>query len=145
MATHGAALYNCNYLSERGNVHKLIEKYPKYTLITPIKGSVAHGVRATAGLITGAAAIMIAVFSGFAMGQLVMMQQFGLGLAVAVLLDATVIRVVLVPASMSLLGNANWYLPKWLEWLPRVDVEGSHFSKEPVGVPATPPVPDPAS
>lgn len=88
--------------------------------------SVAHGVRATAGLITGAAAIMVAVFTGFAMGDLVMMQQFGLGLAVAITLDATIIRVVLVPASMALLGSANWYLPSWLEWIPRVDVEGTH-------------------
>lgn len=88
--------------------------------------SVAHGVRATAGLITGAAAIMVAVFTGFAMGDLVMMQQFGLGLAVAITLDATIIRVGLVPASMALLGSANWYLPSWLEWIPKVDVEGSH-------------------
>ncbi|MGD9933680.1 MAG: MMPL family transporter [Dehalococcoidia bacterium] len=87
--------------------------------------SVAHGVRATAGMITGAAAIMIAVFSGFAAGEMVMFQQMGFGLAVAVLLDATIVRVVLVPASMQLLGARNWYLPSWLRWLPKVDVEGS--------------------
>lgn len=86
--------------------------------------SVAHGVRATAGMITGAAAIMIAVFSGFAAGEMVMFQQMGFGLAVAVLLDATVVRIVLVPASMELLGARNWYLPSWLNWLPKVDVEG---------------------
>lgn len=88
--------------------------------------SVAFGVRTTAGLITGAALIMVAVFTGFAMGEMVMFQQFGFGLAVAVLLDATIVRSVLVPASMALLGNANWYLPSWLGWLPHINVEGSH-------------------
>jgi RND superfamily putative drug exporter len=86
--------------------------------------SVAYGVRATAGLITGAAAIMVAVFAGFAAGQMTMMQQFGFGLAIAIALDATVVRIVLVPAAMALLGRANWYLPAWLEWLPKVDVDG---------------------
>lgn len=86
--------------------------------------SVAFGVRNTAGIITGAAAIMVAVFSGFAMGQLVDLQQTGFGLALAVFLDATLIRTVLVPASMALLGKWNWYLPSWLEWLPDVRVEG---------------------
>ena len=85
--------------------------------------SVAFGVRNTAGIITGAAAIMVAVFSGFAMGDLVDLQQTGFGLALAVLLDATIIRSVLVPASMALLGDLNWYLPKWLEWLPDVRIE----------------------
>ena len=85
--------------------------------------SVAFGVRNTAGIITGAAAIMVAVFSGFAMGDLVDLQQTGFGLGLAVLLDATIIRSVLVPASMALLGDLNWYLPKWLEWLPDVRVE----------------------
>lgn len=88
------------------------------------KESVAFGVRTTAGMITGAAAIMVAVFSGFALGDLVMFQQMGFGLAVAVLLDATIIRTVLVPASMALLGNLNWYLPGWLGWLPEINVEG---------------------
>ncbi len=86
--------------------------------------SVAFGVRSTAGIITGAAAIMVAVFSGFAMGDLVDLQQTGFGLGLAVLLDATIIRSVLVPSSMALLGDLNWYLPKWLEWLPDVRVEG---------------------
>ncbi|MDQ4131898.1 MAG: MMPL family transporter [Actinomycetota bacterium] len=88
--------------------------------------SVAYGVRTTAGIITGAALIMVAVFAGFASGKLVMFQQMGFGLAVAVLLDATLVRTVLVPSSMKLLGERNWYLPKWLEWLPRVTVEGPH-------------------
>ncbi|MGH2587700.1 MAG: MMPL family transporter, partial [Dehalococcoidia bacterium] len=73
--------------------------------------AVAFGLRSTGRLITGAALIMVAVFSGFALGDLVALQQFGFGLAVAVLLDATIVRLVLVPASMRLLGDWNWYLP----------------------------------
>jgi RND superfamily putative drug exporter len=80
--------------------------------------AVAFGVRSTAGIITGAALIMAAVFMGVAQGELVQFQQMGFGLAVAVLLDATIVRAVLVPATMTLLGDANWYLPSWLEWLP---------------------------
>ncbi|MFZ0625265.1 MAG: MMPL family transporter [Acidimicrobiia bacterium] len=86
--------------------------------------SVAYGLRSTGALITGAAVIMVAVFAGFASGRLVSFQQMGFGLAVAVLLDATIVRTVLVPASMKLLGRWNWYLPSWLEWLPNVSVEG---------------------
>ena len=87
--------------------------------------AVEHGVASSARLITGAAAIMVAVFGGFAMGELVMFQQMGFGLAVAILLDATLVRTVLVPAVMRLLGDANWYLPKALEFLPKVDLEGA--------------------
>ncbi len=87
--------------------------------------SVAFGLRSTANIITGAAAIMVAVFGGFALGDLVMFQQMGLGLAVAVFLDATIVRTVLVPATMRLLGTANWYLPSWLNWLPDLRVEKS--------------------
>lgn len=87
--------------------------------------SVRFGVQTTAGMITGAALIMVAVFGGFAMGELTMFQQMGFGLAVAVILDATIIRTVLVPASMALLGDLNWYLPSWLNWLPKVNVEGA--------------------
>ena len=86
--------------------------------------SVAFGVRSTGRLITGAALIMVAVFGGFAIGDLVMFQQMGFGLGVAVALDATIIRSVLVPASMKLLGRANWYLPPVLSWLPRIGIEG---------------------
>jgi putative drug exporter of the RND superfamily len=86
--------------------------------------SVAYGLRTTGALITGAAAIMVAVFAGFAAGPLVGLQQMGFGLAVAVALDATVVRTVLVPATMKLLGNRNWYLPSWLEWLPQLHIEG---------------------
>ena len=77
----------------------------------------------TARLITGAALIIVAVFLGFAMGDLVMFQQMGFGVAVALLIDATIIRSVLLPAAMTLLGDWNWYLPRWLEWLPRIEVE----------------------
>jgi RND superfamily putative drug exporter len=87
--------------------------------------SVTYGLRTTGALITGAAAIMVAVFAGFAAGPLVGLQQMGFGLAVAVALDATIVRTVLVPATMKLLGNRNWYLPSWLEWLPEVHTEGS--------------------
>jgi RND superfamily putative drug exporter len=85
--------------------------------------SVAEGLQATARIITGAALIMVAVFAGFATGELVMMQQMGFGLAVAVLLDATVVRSVLVPATMALLGERNWYLPAWLNWIPDLRME----------------------
>jgi uncharacterized membrane protein YdfJ with MMPL/SSD domain len=88
------------------------------------RDSVAFGVGSTARLITGAALIIIAVFSGFARGDLVMFQQMGFGVAVALLIDATIIRSVIVPASMALLGRLNWYLPSWLSWLPDVHVEG---------------------
>ena len=85
--------------------------------------SVAYGLRTTAGIITGAALIMVAVFAGFASGRMVAFQQMGFGLAVAVLIDATIVRSVLVPASMKLLGDRNWYLPRWLDWLPRLQVD----------------------
>jgi RND superfamily putative drug exporter len=86
--------------------------------------SVAYGLRTTGSLITGAAVIMVAVFSGFAAGRLVSFQQMGFGLAVAVLFDATIVRTVLVPASMRLLGRWNWYFPSWLRWVPDISVEG---------------------
>ncbi len=88
--------------------------------------SVAHGLRSTAGMITGAALIMVVVFAGMASGELVVFQQVGFGLAVAIVLDATVVRMVLVPASMELLGDWNWYFPSWLEWVPRINIEGGH-------------------
>jgi RND superfamily putative drug exporter len=86
-------------------------------------GSVAYGIRSTGRLITGAAPIMLAVFVGFAAGDLPMFQQMGFGLAVAVVLDGTIVRSVLVPASMRLLGRANWYWPSWLDWVPTFRVE----------------------
>ncbi len=86
--------------------------------------AVVHGVGATGRIITGAALIIVVVFIGFATGDIVGFQQMGFGVAVALLLDATVIRTILVPSSMALLGEWNWYLPKWLEWLPELHVEG---------------------
>lgn len=84
------------------------------------KASVVEGVSKTGPLITGAALIMIGVFGGFASASIPELSQWGMGLAVGVLLDATIIRILLVPAAMTWLGAANWYLPSWLEWLPRV-------------------------
>ena len=84
----------------------------------------AFGIRSTGRLITGAALIMVAVFWGFAAGDLTGLQQMGFGLGIAILLDATIVRMVLVPASMKLLGKWNWYLPKWLEWMPDLRVDG---------------------
>jgi len=102
--------------------------------------AVAYGLRSTAGIITGAALIMVVVFSGFTLGQLVSFQQMGFGLAVAVILDATVVRSVLVPASMVLLGDWNWYLPSWLAWLPNINIEGS-APRERVAAPQPAPAP----
>ena len=78
------------------------------------------GIRLTAGQITSAAAIIVGVF---ATSRVLGLQQFGVGLAVAVFIDATVIRAILLPASMKLLGDRNWYLPSWLDWLPKVTPE----------------------
>jgi len=100
--------------------------------------SVAQGIRLTAGQITSAAAVMVGVFGTFALSRQIGMQQMGLGLGVAVLIDATIIRSVLLPASMKLLGNRNWYLPSWLDWLP--DMSSSESGKDrkfaPEAVPA---------
>jgi RND superfamily putative drug exporter len=85
--------------------------------------AVAYGITSTARLITGAALIMVAVFAGFAAGQLVMFQQMGFGLGVAILIDATVVRTVLMPAWMEILGDRNWYMPRALNWLPDFRVE----------------------
>ena len=89
----------------------------------------SSGSRSTGRIITGAALIMVAVFGGFAAGELVMFQQMGFGLGVAVLLDATIVRCVLVPATMRLLGDRNWYLPRRLEWLPDLRVEAAEPSR----------------
>ena len=82
--------------------------------------SVSKGIKVTAGQITSAAAIMVGVFGTFALGRDIGTQQMGLGLGVAVLIDATIVRSILLPASMKLLGDRNWYLPSWLDWLPKV-------------------------
>jgi RND superfamily putative drug exporter len=106
----------------------------EYTRTGDNKEAVAVGVRSTAGMITSAAAIMVAVFGAFASGGLAGIQQMGFGLAVAVFLDATIIRSVLVPASMQLLGRYNWWFPSWLEWMPQLNVEGAvhHLVPQPV-------------
>jgi RND superfamily putative drug exporter len=109
-----------------------------YDLTGDNTGSVAYGLRTTAGIITGAALIMVAVFGGFAAGRLAPLQQMGFGLAVAVFLDATIVRTVLVPSAMRLLGRVNWYLPRWLEWLPKLDVEGHEAAERRMELPETP-------
>jgi len=83
--------------------------------------AVEHGVKVTAGVVTSAAIVMVFVFAIFGTLKILFLKQFGVGLAAAILIDATIIRAVLLPASMKLLGDWNWYLPQWLEWLPRIE------------------------
>jgi uncharacterized membrane protein YdfJ with MMPL/SSD domain len=85
--------------------------------------AVAHGIKSTAGVVTSAAVVMVAVFAVFATLSLLEFKQMGVGLAVAILIDATLVRAVLLPATMKLLGKWNWYLPKRLSWLPRLEHE----------------------
>ena len=87
--------------------------------------SVAFGLRRTASIITGAALIMVAVFGGFSLGDLSIFQPMGFGLGAAVLIDATIVRSILVPSVMKLLGTRAWYLPSWLNWLPNISIEGN--------------------
>ena len=96
----------------------------------PTDEAVSHGIKTTAGVVTSAAVVMIGVFAVFATLSLVFFKELGVGLGVAVLIDATLVRAVLLPASMTLLGDWNWYLPRWLEWIPHVG---------PVGAPSLPP------
>jgi len=96
----------------------------RYDATGETRVAVRWGVASTARIITGAALIIIMVFSGFARGDLVIFQQMGFGVAVALLLDATIVRSVLLPSVMALLGERNWYLPRRLEWIPRLEVEG---------------------
>jgi RND superfamily putative drug exporter len=95
--------------------------------------AVSTGIRATAGVVTSAAAVMVAVFGVFATLSTLDFKMMGIGLATAVLIDATVVRAVLLPASMKLLGDWNWYLPGWLSWLPEV----AHEPPAPEPAPAT--------
>jgi putative drug exporter of the RND superfamily len=95
----------------------------RYDQTKDTREAVGWGVASTARIITGAALIIVAVFSGFARGDLVMFQQMGFGVAVALILDATVIRSIVLPSLMALLGDRSWYLPRWLEWIPRMEVE----------------------
>jgi RND superfamily putative drug exporter len=83
--------------------------------------AVLHGIKTTAGVVTSAAVVMVGTFSVFALLPLIDMKEMGIGLAAAVLIDATLVRAVLLPATMKLLGERNWYLPKWLEWLPKLE------------------------
>ena len=99
--------------------------------------AVERGIRTTAGTVTSAAIVMVAVFAIFASLRQIDIKQMGFGLAVAVLIDATVIRGVLLPATMKLLGEWNWYLPKWLEWVPDLSSEAPEITDE---APAAPPV-----
>ena len=91
--------------------------------------AVSHGLKATAGVVTSAAIVMVAVFAIFATLELIDIKMMGVGLAAAILIDATIVRAVLVPSAMKLLGKWNWYLPSWLQWLP-------HITTEPTAVPA---------
>jgi putative drug exporter of the RND superfamily len=102
----------------------------RYTETGNTEAAISFGIGSTARLITGAALIIIAVFWGFAMGDTIAFQQMGFGIAVALLIDATIVRSVLVPATMKLLGERNWYLPAWLTWLPDAHVEGAEPALE---------------
>jgi uncharacterized membrane protein YdfJ with MMPL/SSD domain len=100
--------------------------------------AVQNGITATAGSVTSAAAVMVAVFAIFATLSMIDMKQMGLGLALAILIDATIVRAVLLPSVMKLLGEWNWYLPRWLEWLPSLSPEGERRERvEAPPVPAT--------
>jgi uncharacterized membrane protein YdfJ with MMPL/SSD domain len=83
--------------------------------------AVAHGIKTTAGVVSSAALVMVGVFSIFATLPIIDMKEMGIGLAAAVLIDATIVRAVLLPATMKLLGDWNWYLPSWLGWLPKLE------------------------
>jgi RND superfamily putative drug exporter len=104
--------------------------------------AVVEGISATARVITSAALIMISVFAAFVLGDDPMIKMFGLGLATAVLIDATIVRIVLVPATMKLLGDWNWWLPGWLDGiLPYLDVEGGTGLPDPDYEPGRGPTP----
>ena len=92
---------------------------------TSMDEAITHGIKSTAGVVTSAAIVMVAVFSIFATLSMLIFKQFGVGLAAVILIDATLVRGVLLPATMKLLGERNWYLPKWLEWLPRLEADES--------------------
>jgi uncharacterized membrane protein YdfJ with MMPL/SSD domain len=106
----------------------------RYDATGSTRDAVVGGVATTARIITGAALIIVVVFAGFAAGKLVMFQQMGFGVAVALLLDATVIRSVVLPSALALLDARSWYLPSWLDWLPHVEVERPPSPEEPAAV-----------
>ena len=99
--------------------------------------AIAHGIKATAGVVTSAAIVMVAVFSIFATLSMLIFKQFGVGLAAAILIDATLVRGVLLPATMKLLGERNWYLPGWLQWLPHFEPEDPSTAPEAKPVPVS--------
>jgi uncharacterized membrane protein YdfJ with MMPL/SSD domain/pimeloyl-ACP methyl ester carboxylesterase len=99
--------------------------------------AVAHGIKSTAGVVTSAAVVMVAVFSIFGTLSMPFFKQFGVGLAAAILIDATIVRAVLLPATMKLLGEWNWYLPRWLQWLPRIEPEETSPAPERKPVPVS--------
>ena len=99
-----------------------------------------QGIATTAGTVTSAAAVMVGVFLVFVTLSFIDFKELGVGLAVAVLIDATIIRGILLPASMKLLGDWNWYLPSWLEWLPRIGGEGD--APPPPKEPPAPEIPE---
>jgi uncharacterized membrane protein YdfJ with MMPL/SSD domain len=99
--------------------------------------AIAHGIKSTAGVVTSAAIVMVAVFAIFATLSMLIFKQFGVGLAAAILIDATLVRGVLLPASMKLLGERNWYLPGWLQWLPHFEGEEPSTAPEATPVPVS--------
>jgi RND superfamily putative drug exporter len=103
------------------------------------RAAVAHGIRSTAGVVTSAAAVMIAVFAVFATLSVIELKMMGIGLAAAILIDATIVRGVLLPAAMRLLGEGNWWLPRWLGWLPRLRLDAPAPVAQPVGQPEAAP------
>jgi uncharacterized membrane protein YdfJ with MMPL/SSD domain len=109
----------------------------------PTDEAVKQGIASTAGTVTSAAAVMVGVFLVFVTLSFIDFKELGLGLAVAVLIDATIIRGVMLPAAMKVLGDWNWYLPSWLEWLPRIGDEGGEGDAPAPPVPPVPPAPVP--
>jgi len=99
--------------------------------------AIAEGIKSTAGVVTSAAIVMVAVFSIFATLSMLFFKQFGVGLAAAILIDATIVRGVLLPATMKLLGDRNWYLPGWLQWLPRIEPEEPSMAPDAKRAPAS--------
>jgi RND superfamily putative drug exporter len=108
-----------------GRIRELYERGEK------MDDAISHGIKHTAGVVTSAAVVMVFVFGIFATLSMLFFKQFGVGLATAVLIDATIVRAVLLPASMKLLGEWNWYLPRWLQWIPRLEPHGLEPVPEP--------------
>jgi RND superfamily putative drug exporter len=111
----------------------------------PTEEAVATGIKRTAGTVTSAAVVMVAVFAIFVTLRTLDIKQMGFGLAAAILIDSTVIRGVLLPAVMKLLGDWNWYLPRWLEWLPRLEADQERPPREHVRGPRPEAAPAPVT